>query len=225
MNAARAITAAMLLVAAASASAKDSYVYGPAPDWERYRELGEAAVKAKLPDPDKYAIEWPNGYMQGGWRHKGEFSGYLSCGRTRALSPVGDRNPVTNFVIVIDYDKVATVDFSDRYSNSLVNVICAAYVKTGELPPAPTMTAPRNLSVPALGLTILPMPEGAYVARVSDGGSGANAGLKPGMVITRVNGIPLAGMNDTMARLLAGDAAVLTLETATGAKMDVKRMP
>lgn len=220
------------LALATPAIAKDTYVYGPKPDWTRYKELGEAAVRARLADPkirsrlaavDNWSIEWPNGYMEGGWRHKGRFPGYLSCGRLRAASLVGDRYPVVNFVVVIDHDAAKTVDISGRESNSLVNVMCEALVQKGMLPPAKLMDVSPDLSVTALGLTIRSMPEGAYIVAAVAGGPGERAGLAPGMVITRVNGIVLGGIGPAMARVLESDVPRLDLDTATGRRLIVER--
>jgi len=44
-------------------------------------------------------------------------------------------------------------------------------------------------------------------------------------VLTRANGIPLAGMGSAMGKLLAGDAALWTFETATGEQIEVRRAP
>ena len=219
----------MLMIATAlltgPALAKDKYVYGAAPDWDRYKELGETALRAKLLDPDHYEIEWPNGYMQGGWRHKGKFPGYLTCGQMRALVPVKDRYPITNFVVVIDNDQVKTVDVSTRESNSLVNVMCEALVRHGNLPPARILEGPKDLPVPALGVSIRPMPEGAYIVETGPGSPAQHAGLTAGMVITRVNGIALADMGTAMTQVLGSAAPELTLETAAGEHIDIRRAP
>ena len=65
----------------------------------------------------------------------------------------------------------------------------------------------------AAGLAVHAMPEGAYIAAVTAGSIAEKAGLKPGMVITSVNAIPLAGMSEAMTRVVdaAGTAATLTL--------------
>lgn len=45
-----AIASAVAPFAATAAYAKDDYVYGPAPDWTRNKQLGDVAVRAALPD-------------------------------------------------------------------------------------------------------------------------------------------------------------------------------
>lgn len=227
-----ALAALALLILATPSTAKDAYVYGPKPDWTRYKELGETAVRATFADPkvrsrlpaaDNWSVEWPNGYMEGGWRHKGRFPGYLSCGRLRAAEPVGDRYPVVNFVVVIDHDTAKTVDISGRESNSLVNMMCEVLVRKGILPPAKLMDVSPDVPVAALGLTIRSMPEGAYVVAAVAGGPVQRAGLVPGMVITRVNGIALGGMGPAMAKVLESDVPRLEIDTPTGGRLVVER--
>lgn len=79
--------AALVAAAVSPARAKEAYVYGPRPEWSRYKALAEAALRAKLPEPDRWRVEWPNGYVPGMWRHKGSFRGYMSCGMLRASEP------------------------------------------------------------------------------------------------------------------------------------------
>ncbi len=225
MNRRHMLVSFTLLAMTTPAAAKDKYVYGPPPNWTRYKELGDAAVRARLADPDvrrklpavsEWSVEWPNGYMEGGWRHGGKSFGYLTCGRLRALTPVDGLYPVVNFAVVIDHDKATGLEISSRESASVVNFICAALVRKGMLPPAPAGEASSDLPVTTMGVTIRPMPEGAYVVKVAPDGAGQRAGLAPGMVITRVNGIALAGMGATMSNILGSGAPRLDVETVTG---------
>lgn len=210
-----------------SASAKDDYIYGPAPDWARYRQLGEAAVRAALPDPANWQVEWPNAYVKRAWNHKGSFPGYATCGVLRATAPASGHSPVTDFVIVIDHDAVKTLEIS-KSNSSIVAVVCHSLVQQGVIPLASTMAtaaapAPSELPVATLGLTIRPMPEGAYVISVASGSPAAQAKLVPGTVITRANGIALAGMGDAMAKLLGADTPTLSLDTAAGGHVEIRR--
>ena len=192
------------------------YDYGTRPDWSRFKALGEAAVRAKLPATTQWAFEWPNGYMKGGWRHKGRFVGYLSCGIVRASEPVKGFHMLTQFVVVIRDEQVQIADISDRYSNSLVNIMCADLVDRGLLPPARLVEQSEDARITTLGLTIRAMPEGAYVLTVATGSPGDKAKLAPGMVITQANGISLAGMGPAMTADLSSTAPSLALETAAG---------
>jgi hypothetical protein len=205
------------------ALAKDDYVYGPEPDWPHYNVLGEAALRAQLPDPDNWAVTWPWGYMRGGWSHKGKTRGWLTCGIMTAKTPVPGRKPSIMFVAVIDYDQVRRIDISQNMSNSLVNIHCANLAARGVIPPAGVRSAPTELAVTKLGMSFRAMPEGAYVISLTAGSVAGRAGLMPGAVITRVNGIVLAGLGAAMANVLDSDTATLRLETAAGDAIEVRR--
>ena len=221
----RLVLAAALTVIAVPSIAKEEYVYGPEPDWAHYNGLGETALRAQLPDPDNWSVSWPYGYMQARWWHKGKMPGWLTCGIMAAKVPApGQRSPVM-FVAVIDYDKVLMIDISQKYSNSLVNVACADFARQGKLPPASLRPAALDLAVARIGLMIRPMPEGAYVVATAAGSASNRAGLTPGTVITKANGIALAGLGEAMTKILDSETAVLTLETATGARVEVIAAP
>lgn len=213
-------------LACSPASAKDDYLYGPAPDWARYKQLGEAAVRAALPDQASWDVEWPNGYVKRGWIQHGHVYGYATCGVLHAIKPVTGHDPLTDFVIVIDHGAVKTLDISNR-SNGKVAIICRSVVQQGQMPPASMMvtapSAPSELTAASLGLTIRPTPEGAYVVSITSGSPAAQAKLVPGTVITRANGIALAGMGDAMAKLLGADTPALSLDTAAGGHVVIKR--
>ncbi|SFP84207.1 PDZ domain-containing protein [Sphingomonas rubra] len=239
--AAAAILAVAMSAPATIAAAKGSdYVYGPPPEWNRYKEVAEAGVRARLPDSQNWAIEWPNGYLRTSWKHKGRFDGYVTCGIMRAIAPVTDRNPRTQFVVVVDHDAVKTVDIGQRGPRTIVNFLCDNAVATGGLPPARLMPTATNAStsttaagpvvaadVPATpsGLKLRIMPEGAYVGEVLAGSAAAKAGITPGLVITHANGIALAGMGLAMAQVVGSDVATMTIETAAGTRIDLRRAP
>jgi hypothetical protein len=208
---------------AVPALAKDDYVYGPEPDWPHYNALGEAALRAQLPDPDNWVVSWPWGYMQGGWSHKGKTRGWLTCGIMTAKTPVPDGKSSIMFVTVIDYDQVRRIDISQKMSNSLVNIHCANLASRGFIPPASVRSAPAELTVTRLGMTVRAMPEGAYVISLSAVSAAGRAGLMPGAVITSVNGIALGGLGAAMANVLGSDTAILRLETAAGHTIEVRR--
>ena len=126
----------LLLFASPAAAKRKPFDYGPPPDWEEYKQLGEAAVRAALPDQASWAIEWPNGYTPYEWDNKGYFPGYMTCGIMRAIAPVTKRYPVTNFIIVIDRGVVRKVDIAKRATNDIRNQVCRDEVARGLLPPA-----------------------------------------------------------------------------------------
>ena len=215
---------------AAPATAKDDYAYGPAPDWTRYREVAERAVRERLEDPKiqkrypaipSWSIEWPNGYIRYRWDHKGDFPGYMTCGRLRAPADSEARDRVVNFIVVVDYGAVKKVDIAPRASNDIRNQICTDWVASGKFPPAALMVATLDMDITALGLTVRSMPEGAYVVKADE--AARRVGLLPGMVLVRANGIALADMGPTLAELLGSDTARLDLETVTGEHIVVTR--
>jgi hypothetical protein len=214
------ITAALLL-AGTSAFARDSYVPGPEPDWADYKALGEAALREKLPNADQWKVEWPYGYIQGKWRHKGSFQGYLTCGLLRTDTPFDGRT-VIQFLTVIDHGVVQTADIGQKDPKSAVNYWCGIMISKGVLRPA-SLIEPSEFAIARLGLTVRPMPEGAYVVSATDGAPARTAGITAGMVLTRANNIPLAGMGTAIGSLLDGDATSWTLETATGDRFEVGR--
>lgn len=214
---------AVALVAVQSANATDNHVYGPKPDWSEYKALAEAALRAKLPEAEKWRVEWPYGYMPGRWRHKGKFYGYMSCGMLRADTPVNGR-ALMQFMAVIDHGQVQIVDISTKERNSLVNVWCGELISRGFMPPASQIET-AELPITRLGLTIRPMAEGAYVVSAADDMPARAAGIRSGTVLTRANGISLAGMGSAIGKLLESDAALWSFETATGERVEVRRGP
>ena len=228
MSRTRLLAAATLACLAPSvAGAKPApEVYGPAPDWERYKALAEPAVLAKLPDPANWSVAWPHGYTRRTWRHKGRFTGYLTCGILIAKTPPPDGRATINFVAVIDHDKVQTIDISQRMSNSLVNVQCADAISRGVLAPARLMPGfIDRRAIDTLGLIIQIKPEGALVSTVVQGSLAERAGINSGTVISHANGIALAGMGPAMADVLKSDISGFRLQATDGRTFKIKRGP
>lgn len=215
--------AAAAFLACAPAQAKDDYVYGPKPDWTEYKALGEAALRAKLPNPESWRIEWPYGYLQGKWRHKGSHSGYFTCGLLRNDKPL-DGRAVIQFLTVIDHGQVRIADIGQKDPNTIVNFWCRLAFSKGVFPTV-SQIEPTEFLITKLGLTIRPMPEGAYVVSAADDAPARAAGIRSGTLLTRANGISLAGMGSAMGKLLDGDAALWSFETATGEQVEVKHAP
>lgn len=219
----RTLKRATILLAAIGASMpamaqQADYVYGPAPDWSRFKKLGEEGVFTRLPDPQNWTISWPNGYVAKGWltrKSKEAVRGYYTCGvlRQKALS---DRAP-DYFAVVIDYDQVKTIDINTDGKRGLINFVCSSVIKQGVLPPAPATNGADAVPVGPFGFTVRSMPEGCYVASVSSGSIAERAGLKPGMTITSVNGISLAPLASHGLEALQGIAGKATLNVVGGA--------
>jgi hypothetical protein len=213
------------VVSPAKAGKKPAYVYGPLPEWTEYKALGTQAALTLVPDPQQWAVEWPNGVIKYEWDHKGRFPGYLTCGVLRATGPVEGKRRLINFIVVIDYGVVRNVDPGSRDLNHIVNQLCREWPAKGLLPPASVMMANAARSVPTLGLSFRPLNDGAHVTAVADGTPAYAAGVRTGMVIAKVNGLPLAGMGAAMTTLLSSDAATLTAETASGETLVLRKAP
>jgi hypothetical protein len=230
------IIAAALLLAAMPAAAKDKkpeHVYGPAPEWEQFRALAEANIRDRLIDPESARIEWLGQY------HKGEFkpflekrvAGYIGCGTVNARNRMGGYVGRTNFVVVADFGRILFAEVGSK-PGGMIAEQCTAAQRAGLLPPLSAIADSNEMSVgnpaaappsvdAATGLALRAMPDGAYISAVSSNSAAASAGLKPGMVITTVNAIPLAGMGDAMLKVVgaAGPDATLTMVGGTSVKL------
>lgn len=67
-----------------------------------------------------------------------------------------------------------------------------------------------------LGFAITPMKQGAYIDLLQPGSAAERSGLKPGMVISHVNGVALAGLGEAMQRLLEAAEGEVSLRTVSG---------
>ena len=65
--------------------------FGPAPTWERYKELAERAVKRQLVDPYSAMFEWIWGFKQGEYKPfiGRRIPGYFTCGLVNARNRMG----------------------------------------------------------------------------------------------------------------------------------------
>lgn len=196
------------LLAAGTATAKESrppHAFGPAPDWQAFRERGERAIISRLIDPDSAKIMWLGGYHKGGFQPflKRKVEGYVGCGLVNARNRIGGYTGDRAFVLVIDNDLLLYSEIDSSESGTVARQ-CLTALQAGLLPPVPTQaTAPTPVS--ATGLTIKAMPEGAYVSGVAPGSAAQKAGLRPGMVIETINAISLGGMGEAMIKVV--DAA------------------
>jgi hypothetical protein len=193
--------------------------YGPEPTWERYKELAEAAVRARLIDPDSANFTWTGGYLKRGFTplFSKRIYGYSTCGIVNSKNRLGGYVGRTMFVVVIDYDRVLYTELGKPGGYDMLSEACE---KAPPLPPIsdmPTAAAPdQGASGHAIGFTIQPMPEGAYVTSVTPGSAAAQAGLTAGMVIASVNDISLAHMGTAIKQLLDGVRGRISLSIVGG---------
>jgi len=215
-----ALTAAMLSAAPGGARRPPppEPVYGPPPDWARYRELGEAAIKARLVDPESARISWPNGYMKGGYKPflAPRVYGYGTCGLVNSRNRMGGYVGDTPFVVVIDYDRVVYSEIDSANGRGLLAEGCTAM----PLPPVSEMpNASTTGGAGGSGLSLTAVPDGAYVAAVEPGTVAARAGLTPGMVISHVNGVAIRGLALDMVRELIARSEGKARLTVIGGRM------
>ena len=210
--------------ARAAEKADQPYVYGPAPDWEKYKQMGEEAIRPMLADPDSARFEWPYGYRQSAWKppYKARRHGYISCAYVNSPSGTGGDARRVTFVVVIDHGRVNHADIGKSNGHSFLDRVCAYLMQQGSFPLASAMSsAPRPpamavASASRMGLMTMPVAHGAYVDAVQTGSAAAHAGLKPGIVISHVNGVPLAGLGEAMQRLLEAAEGEISLRTVSG---------
>lgn len=197
------------------------YEYGPAPDWARYVELTEQTIRSTMFDPEAAKFQWPHGYVRNYFRPflSRPVYGYVTCGfvngRNRFGAYVGD----AWFVVVIDRDKVVYSQIGKGGGNDLLGDAC----RKGAFPPAPApaAVAPAPAATP-MGLSLMAVPDGAYVSASAPGSPGQRAGVVPGMVIVRINGISLKGLPvSAVTQILGGVTGPATLEVAGGAAIKV----
>lgn len=223
---------ARMILSATALLASSLPASGQGLDWDEYRKLGEAAVLAMLVDPDSAQISWSSGYHKGGYKPflAKRVHGWVACGTVNARNRMGGYAGRQDFIVVIDKRRVQWAGIAKSPTDMISNS-CSEALAKGLLPPVPdTQTNATAISAPpsvqpspalamtASGLAIRAMPEGGYVSSVAAGSPAASAGLKPGMVIERVNGIPLAGMGDAMVKVIdaaGGDATLAILGAAT----------
>jgi hypothetical protein len=196
--------------------------YGPAPDWARYRELGEAAVKTLLTDPDSAKFEWPTGYIQTRYAtgRRTYADGYLACGLVNSRNRMGGYGGRMPFLVVIDHDQVLFVDAAPDFTYPM-----GQFCKNTQFPAPGQMLETHALQENlGFGFTVFAYKDGAYVYRVRAGGPAAQAGLEMNMIIASINGIAVKGLSDAMLNQMF-DAAqgAVTLTLTDGKTMTIPR--
>jgi hypothetical protein len=113
----------------------DQYTYGPAPSWERFRELGEEAIRAQLIDPESARFTWDHGFREGGFKPflTRRWYGYVTCGLVNSRNRFGGYVGRSRFVVVIDNDRVMYSEIGGAGGADLVSAAC----ERAKLPPPP----------------------------------------------------------------------------------------
>lgn len=208
--------AGVALATCAPASAKTEevpYKYGPAPEWEHFKQMAEAAVRARLVDPDSAKFEWLTGYKQTAYKPflASKVYGYAACGLVNSRNRMGGFAGRTFFAVVIDYDRLVYISIGDSDGNDMTSQSCAR----SPFPPAPGAitysdripeimpggTAPHTGT---LGASFSAIPLGAVVDAVEAGSAAERAGLKPASVVVKVNGISIKGASPELLKQILG---------------------
>jgi hypothetical protein len=107
-----------------------------APDWALFRRNSEAALRARMIDPESARIDWPYGFMLGWWRPflSKRIDGYWTCGRINARNRMGGYTGSTAFVVVLNPSgSVLYVEVGESKEFDMLTASCEASVAS--LPP------------------------------------------------------------------------------------------
>lgn len=183
---------------------------GSTPEWNHFKQVGEAALRASLIDPDSAKIEWPYVARSGtlkalvGKRR----SGFFTCGIVNAKNRMGGYTGAEPFLIMIRDDEVVSLSIGSPGDINAATATCPDFIKQGFFPLSSNNSPPN----PTLGFLIAGVPEGASIAEVTPNGPAANVGLKPGMIVTAVNGVRLKGFDPAaIVRLIDATTGPITL--------------
>lgn len=195
------------------AAGKEAADFGQIPDWESYKQIGNAALLASLVDPDSAKIEWPYVAVSGTLKAflGKKRSGFFTCGLVNAKNRMGGYTGSVFFLIMIKNNQVVSLDIGQTDGSDTASISCPEYIKKGLFPLSANVPKPLQAE-PTLGLTIRAAPEGAYVTKVTSGSAAEKSGLLPGMVISAVNNIQLQGFEEAaMLRVFDSVLGALSL--------------
>lgn len=213
------IAGALPAIATPTIAAKTSadHAYGPEPTWEAFRELAEIRIRNSLIDPDSAKISWTHGFRKGFYKPflEPKVFGYATCGYVNARNRMGGYTGTAMFVVVIDHERVLYSEIGKPDGDFLTDG-CLKGMREGLLPRLAggpvSSDQPTTASSGGFDFTTTVLPDGAYVNTVAAGGAAERAGLKPGMVITDLNGVSLKGMDATttnrLLQAVSGEAAL-----------------
>ncbi|WP_216822151.1 SHOCT domain-containing protein [Novosphingobium sp. TH158] len=107
-----------------------------APNWGLFRRNAEAALRARLIDPESARIEWPYGFVLGSWKPvlSKRINGYWTCGSINARNRMGGYTGSSSFVVVLDpVGNVLHTEMGQSRDFDLISAQCSQAVKL--LPP------------------------------------------------------------------------------------------
>jgi S1-C subfamily serine protease len=123
---------------------------------------------------------------------------------------MGGYTGATFFLVMQKNGAVTSLDIGQTNGLETATVTCSNALKKGLLPPAPTVAPSTPVApvvspnpAPKFGFRFMMVPQGAYVVALDSGSDAEVSGLKVGSVITSINGISLAGMDQgTVLKIL-----------------------
>lgn len=194
---------ALMVAAPSEAKKKDDTPQdvGPAPDFEAARAATEAAIKSTMFDPDSAQFQWDYGFTGGYWKPvlQGKKWGWWTCGRVNGRNRLGGYVGFQAFAVVMRNGQIVHYQVGDGSKYDFTEIQCANALKQGLLvrrvDGAPAKPAPVAERPVVLGFRYTVVPDGAYVSEVVPESPAAKAGLTPGMVISRLNAIPVKGFS------------------------------
>ena len=124
---------------------------GPVPTFQDAVRLGETSLRASLIDPDSAHIEWPYNFVSGSLKALlgKRRAGFFTCGRVNAKNRMGGYTGQSWFLIVENSGVVTMLDMGQSDGVDTATASCAAFVKNGQLPPAPALASAPSQALQA----------------------------------------------------------------------------
>lgn len=200
---------------------------GPAPSWADFKELAEATVRGMMKDPDSAQFAWAYGYARGEYRFGGWTPkyGYKACGSVNAKNAYGGYVGARAFVVVEENGRATAEVAADPKDDA--EYWCAQDIARNLYPAISELAVEQVPSVAQadFGLTLKEVPDGALIVGVEPGGPADTAGLKKGMTITSINGVPIDETHlSDIERAFARSYKFVTVATAEH-EFDIRRRP
>ena len=216
------LIAAALAATAAVPAAAQHYGAGRDPGWAVFQQIAEEAVGRELSNAQ---VAFPYQYVGGYWTDRSgrRHYGWWTCGDVRGTDPEGNQRGWSKFVVVVRENQLVHAEvgrprFADYTRGACSNAVVARTlvpVAQARAAAQPQQRAASGLRQ-AFGFRYRSSPEGAYLLSIIERSPAVQAGLRQGMVITHLNGIPLAGVPQPTLERLITDAPVDSVLTIAG---------
>lgn len=214
-----ALSLAMLMPFAAHAKKQETPVDpGPPPtSVEEFQRIAVPALLSGFFDPDSAQITWDRGITGGYWKPvlSKKIPGWFTCGLVNGKNRFGGYVGARRFVVVEYAGSVVFSQVGDGSTYDFVQLGCDKAIQQGVLPVAGRGSIPENSlapNTPGLGIGFNAVPDGAYISQVKPSSPAAKAGLVPGMVISHINAVPIAGFDSpTVVKMIQGPTGSVTL--------------